>query len=131
MVLVDTSVWIDFFAGRKTKQCELLKTAIQKNEDLCVSGVVLTEVLQGIKRDKDFEKISCILNDLIYISEQKTTHILAAKIYRSLRRNGVTIRKPIDCIIAATCMEQSAFILHNDRDFKFIADNFPIQEYNP
>jgi len=129
MIVVDTSVWIDFLAGKQTPNCLLLKSAINKSEDLCVCGVVITEVLQGIRQDKDFEKVFQILNDLIYLSEQKTTHILAAKIYRSLRKNGKTIRKPIDCIIAATCIENSAFILHNDRDFEFISEYFPLQKY--
>ncbi len=130
MILVDTSVWIDFLAGRKTKSCKLLKSAIENYEDICVSGVIMTEVLQGVKLDKDFKRIHEILNDLVYLPEQKTTHVLAAKIYRSLRKNGKTIRKPIDCIIAATCIENSAFILHNDRDFDFISKHFPLQKYS-
>lgn len=129
MIIIDTSVWIDFLAGKQTPNCQLLKSAIEKSEDICVSGVIITEVLQGIRHDKDFEKVYQILNDLIYLSEQKTTHILAAKIYRLLRKKGKTIRKPIDCIIAATCIENSAFILHNDRDFDYIIEYFPLQKY--
>jgi len=96
---------------------------------LCICGVILTEVIQGIRRDKDFETVWQILDDLIYLPEQKSTHLLAAKIYRSIRKKGKTIRKPIDCIIAAICIENSSFLLHNDKDFVFISKYFPLQRF--
>ncbi len=130
MIVIDTSVWIDYFAGKKTKYSLQLKYAINQSEEFCVCGVVLTEVLQGIRLDREYEKVYRILDDLIYLPEQKSTHILAANIYRSLRKKGKTIRKPIDCIIAAICIENSAFILHNDRDFEYISKYFPLQRYS-
>lgn len=129
MILVDTSVWIDYFAGGSTPKTEQLKKAIINSEDLCICGVVMTEILQGIRKETDFNKVQKILDELIYLPEQKSTHVLAAKIYRMLRKKGKTIRKPIDCIIAATCIEHSAFILHNDRDFSYISKHFSLQEY--
>lgn len=129
MIVVDTTVWIDFFASIVNPSTILLKSAIHSSEDLCVCGVIVTEVLQGIRHEKQYHKVAEILNDLIYLPEQKSTHILAATIYRSLRKKGKTIRKPIDCIIAAVCIENSAFILHNDRDFEYISNFFPLQRY--
>jgi predicted nucleic acid-binding protein len=129
MIIIDTSVWIDFFSGKQTKDSLLLKNAINNSEDLCICGVILTEVLQGIRNEKEFKKVYQILNDLIYYPENKSTFLLAVEIYRSMRKKGKTIRKPIDCIIAATCIENSAFILHCDRDFEYISENFPLQRY--
>ncbi len=129
MIFVDTSVWIDYFAGKKNIYSTHLTSTINNSEDLCICGVILTEVLQGIRNDKDFKKVYRILNDLTYLPKQKSTYLLAAKMYRSLRKKGKTIRKPIDCIIAAICIEYSVFILHNDRDFEFISEYFPLQRF--
>ena len=129
MILVDTSVWIDYFAGTKNNYCTCLKTAIMNSEDLCTCGVIFTEVLQGIRHDKEFDKVLQVIDDLLYLPQQKSTHILAAEIYRFLRKKGKTIRKPIDCIIAAVSIENSAFILHNDKDFVVIAKHFPLQRF--
>jgi predicted nucleic acid-binding protein len=127
MTLVDTTVWIDFFAGRKTKQIEHFEKLIEDGEDVAICGVIITEILQGIREDKVFIKTHSVLDDLIYVSTTKETHLLAAQIYRGSRKRGLTIRKPIDCIIAATCIENSMFILHNDRDFDNICKHFPLQ----
>ena len=129
MILVDTSVWIDHFTGAKNRYYICLKSAIKNSEDLCICGVILTEVLQGIRRDREFEKVLRILDELLYLAQQKSTHILAAEMYRFLRKKGKTIRKPIDCIIAAISMENSAHILHNDKDFEVISKYFPLQRF--
>ncbi len=130
MIVVDTSVWIDYFAGKGARGSLDLKNAIVNAEDLCICGVIATEVLQGIRDDAEFDKVCRILDELIYLPQKKSTHLLAATIYRSLRKHGKTIRKPIDCIIAAVCIENSAFLLHNDRDFVSIAGYFPLQRYS-
>jgi predicted nucleic acid-binding protein len=129
VIVVDTSVWIDYFAGKDTRGSIDLKNAIGNAEDLCICGVIITEVLQGIRDDSDFGTVCRILEELLYLSQEKSTHLLAATIYRSLRKHGKTIRKPIDCIIAAVCIEHSALLLHNDRDFDNIAGYFPLQRY--
>ncbi|MBN1308191.1 MAG: PIN domain-containing protein [Chitinispirillaceae bacterium] len=129
MILVDTSVWIDYFAGNRTAGVSILKSAIADSEDLGICGVVFTEVLQGIRTDEEFDRVQMILDDLIYLPQEKSTHFLAATISRAMGKKGKTIRKPIDCIIAALCIENSIFLLHNDRDFDFIAGKFPLQCY--
>ena len=129
MILVDTSVWVDYFHGKKAAHCTHLKAAIHNNEDLCVCGIVMTEILQGIRKDTDCKKVQQILDDLLYLPAQKSTYLSAAKMYRSLRKKGRTIRKPVDCIIASICIENSSFLLHNDKDFEFIAEKFPLQRY--
>jgi predicted nucleic acid-binding protein len=127
VILVDTSVWIDFFAGIESQSLNKLSNAINNGEDLCICGVIMTEVLQGIRDDRHFEIVLNTFKNLITVPITENTYINAAKIYRTCRKKGLTIRSPIDCIIAATCIENSAFLLHNDRDFDTIARYFPLE----
>ena len=127
MVLVDTSVWIDFFAGRDLPHVERLGDLINKGEDLCVCGVILAEVLQGIREEREYRKTKAYLEDLIYLDLPRKVYLEAASIYRSLRAGGLTIRNTVDCLIAAACIEHDAILLHNDRDFDAISRRFPLQ----
>ena len=126
-MLVDTSVWIDFFAARNTAQVAVLESSIDQREDLCLCGVVLTEVLQGIRDDKQYKQTESVLSNLIYLPMDQSTFLLAANIYRTLRSRGITIRNSVDCMIAAVCIEHKADLLHNDRDFDHIADVSDLQ----
>ena len=123
MVLVDTTVWVDFFSDRPEPHVEMLQDLIEKNKDLCLCGVILTEVLQGIRHDSDYRRVKNHFEALILLPMQQTTFILAADIYRSLRKKGITIRKPIDCMIASVALEYNLPLLHNDRDFERIAQH--------
>jgi len=126
MTLVDTTVWIDIFSGRKTAQVAMLESLIDKREDICLCGVILTEVLQGIRNDKEYKKTKSVLSDLIFFPMTYETFLLAANIYRTLRVKGVTIRNSVDCMIAAVCIENNVRLLHNDRDFDLIAQHFDL-----
>lgn len=126
-MLVDTSIWIDFFAARNTAQVAVLESSIDQREDLCLCGVVLTEVLQGIRDDKQYKQTESVLSNLIYLPMDQSTFLLAANIYRTLRSRGITIRNSVDCMIAAVCIEHKADLLHNDRDFDHIADVSDLQ----
>ena len=117
MITVDTSVWIDYFAGRETWQIDRLRQFIQAEEDLCVCGIIWTEILQGIRSEKEYHNVKTYFSDLLYLQTSKLTYIAAADLYRSLRKKGVTIRKSNDCVIAATCIHESIPLLHNDKDF--------------
>lgn len=88
MTLVDTSVWIDFFAARNTLQVTTLESFIDQREDLCLCGVILTEVLQGIRDDKQHEQTESVLSNLIFLPMDRSTFLFAANIYRSLRSRG-------------------------------------------
>jgi len=118
MVLVDTSVWIDFFTGRRAAHVKKLEIMIADGEDICICGVVLTEILQGIRMDREYRKIKEHLDALIYLPVSRQTFITAADMYRKMRKKGITIRRPVDCIIGACAVEHDAGLLHNDRDFK-------------
>jgi len=121
MVLVDTTVWIDFFADRSEPRVTAVQELNENEEDLCLCGVILAEVLQGIRSDADYIKTKDYFADLIFLPMGQATFMRAAELYRSLRKRGVTIRKPIDCMIAAVAIEHDIRLLHNDRDFDFIA----------
>jgi len=126
MTAVDTSVWIDLFAGRDTPEVVTLQALISEREDICICGVILTEVLQGIRDERAYRRTEAILSNLIFLPMARETFLLAARIYRSLRAQGITIRNTVDCMIAAVCMAHNARLLHNDRDFDFIAANLDL-----
>ena len=126
MILVDTSVWIDIFSGHNTAHVVMLESLIESREDICLCGFVLTEILQGIRNDKEFKETESVLSDLIFLPMTYETFLLAASIYRTLRVKGATIRNSVDCMIAAVCIENNVRLLHNDRDFDQIAEHFDL-----
>ena len=127
MILVDTSVWIDFFAGRNLPNVDVLEQCILDNEDLALCGIILTEILQGIADDTTHRRVRRYLSPLIMLPMPETVFVRAADIYRKLRKQGITIRKSNDCIIAATALEHHCQLLHNDKDFSPIAKHFPLK----
>ena len=97
MILVDTSVWIDFLNGTNSRHRRLLHKLIEDEADLSLTGIVLTEILQGIKADKDFQQVKNILMEFpIYQPEGTETYLKAADIDRQCRTKGKTVRKTID-----------------------------------
>lgn len=121
MILIDTTVWIDFLNGVDTPQVKKLTELIESG-DICISGIILTEVLQGIKDNKEFEEVKNLLTDIpIYETRGIYTYLHAAQIYRKCRKEGYTVRKTIDCVISAIALENDLALLHNDRDFDLIA----------
>ena len=121
MVLVDTTVWIDFFADRPAPHVAKLRELIENDEDLCLCGVILAETLQGIRSDAEYRRTKDRLDSLICFPMHQATFLRAASLYRSLRKKGITVRKPVDCMIAAVAIEYDLRLLHNDRDFDNIA----------
>jgi predicted nucleic acid-binding protein len=117
MVLIDTTVWIDFFAGRQLPHVTVLELLIKDREDICICGIILTEVLQGIRAKNEFRKTKELFNTMVFLPMPYSVFLGAAEIYRSLRRKGITIRNSIDCMIASVAIENDMVLLHNDRDF--------------
>ena len=105
MILVDTSVWIDFFGGSDTKQSIELEALIENEEDIAICGINLTEILQGIADEMTFRRVHRQISGIILLPLIEKTFLDAATLYRTLRSKGVTIRKTNDCIIAASAME--------------------------
>jgi len=117
MIVVDSSVWIDYFNGKVTKQTDLLDYFLD-NELVVIGDIILTEVLQGFQNDKDFNKARKLLDSLMFKEMLgKGLAIKSAENYRRLRKNGITTRKTIDVIIATFCIANNLPLLHSDRDF--------------
>ena len=117
MILVDSSVWIDYFRGVSTPQSEMLD-ALLGNEPLAIGDLILLEVLQGFGSDRDFNQARKLLTSLAVIDMGgKDIAIQAARNFRALRALGVTVRKTIDTVIATRCIESRLPLLFSDRDF--------------
>ena len=127
MTVVDTSVWIDLFAGRDSPHVTVLESLIEDRDDICLCGIILTEVLQGIRDDKEYSETESMLANLILLPMTRETFLLAANIYRTLRTRGITMRNSVDCMIATVCIENNARLLHNDRDFDLLAAQSELQ----
>jgi predicted nucleic acid-binding protein len=123
MILVDTSIWIDFLRGENSSERRLLHKLIEDEEEISITGIVLTEILQGIKEDKKYQITkNYLLKFPMYEPSGINTYIDAARIYRECRNNGKTVRSTIDCIVAAICLENDLSILHKDRDYDIIQE---------
>lgn len=127
MVMADTTVWIDFFSGKSPKHVMILENLIEDREDICICGIILTEILQGIREDAAYRKTKQLLGNLVFLPMQYSSFVLAAEIYRKLRRKGITIRKTMDCMIAAVALEHDVPLVHNDRDFIPIEKHFGLR----
>ena len=117
MILVDSSVWIDYFIGRDTGETDFLDSALG-TDTICIGDIILAEVLQGFKEDKDFRTAKEILTGLpIYQIMTPELALKGAANYRILRKQGITIRKSVDVWIATFCIGNKLPLLFSDRDF--------------
>jgi hypothetical protein len=117
MLIVDSTVWIDYFNGVENPQTDHLHQIADKTPIL-IGDLILAEVLQGFRNDADFEKARRAFGK--YIQVEMVTPELAlqsARNYRMLRSKGVAVRKTIDSLIATYCIENEHELLHNDSDF--------------
>jgi predicted nucleic acid-binding protein len=131
MILVDSSVWIDYFNGKQSWQTDLLDHMLS-NVPIIMGDLILTEVLQGFKSDKDYKTAKNYLDKLPFRQMGGyNVAIQSAQNYRQLRKAGVTVRKTIDMIIATFCIIEGLTLLHDDRDFDPIASHFPLKAFVP
>ncbi|WP_202020388.1 type II toxin-antitoxin system VapC family toxin [Mucilaginibacter mali] len=122
-ILIDTSVWINFFKNIKTPACDFLENNIG-NMIITTCPTITQEVLQGIVSDKEEKKIKAYFDSFDRLVEEPYQIAMeAAELYRYLRKHGVTIRKPNDCLIAMYAIKNNIRLLNDDRDFTFIADH--------
>ena len=118
MILVDSSVWIDYFNGKVTDKTNWLDSAIGDKE-IIVGDIILTEVLQGFQNDNDFRTAQNLLLDFQFMEMVgQELAIKSAMNYRFLRKHGVTVRKTIDVMIGTFCIHYRFSLLHDDRDFE-------------
>ena len=117
MILVDSSVWIDYFNGNKTSQTDWLDSSLGNTASI-VGDLILTEVLQGFENDKDFKIARDLLLGIPFMPMGgRVLALESAMNYRLLRRKGVTVRKTIDIMIGTFCIHNQLILLHCDRDF--------------
>lgn len=117
MILVDSSVWVDYFNGQATRETDFLDDLLG-TEPVAIGDLILAEVLQGFRSDADYAAARELLASLTtYDLLGATLAIKTADNYRALRRRGVTVRKTIDAIIATFCIERRTPLLYSDRDF--------------
>ena len=117
MILVDSSVWIDYFRGTATPQAERLDSLLG-TEPVATGDLILTEVLQGFVSDRDFTQAKKLLTSLVVVDlVGQDIAIQAAKNFRVLKTQGITVRKTIDTVIATRCIKSRLSLLYSDRDF--------------
>jgi predicted nucleic acid-binding protein len=123
MVLVDTSVWIDYLGGRQTGPVANLRNALAHREPVALTDLIYLEILQGVRDNRAFRRIERSLGRQIFLGplHKLRTYADAARLYRRCREAGITPRSTLDCLIAILAIEHRARLLHDDRDYEQIA----------
>ena len=127
MIVVDSSVWIDYFNGVETRETALLEGVLGRRP-IVVGDLILVEVLQGFRAEQDVRRARAALDTLIFESMVgRDMALKSASNYRALRAKGVTVRRTIDMLIATFCMEKEHSLLHSDRDFDPIEEHLGLE----
>jgi predicted nucleic acid-binding protein len=132
VIVVDTTVWIDFLEARGTAFDRHLTELLERDAPLALVDIVYCEVLQGIRDDDTYQRTRTdLLAHPILRPRGLETFETAANLFRAARRRGLTVRRSVDCLIAATCLEAGAELYHNDRDFDVLARVSDLTIYRP
>jgi predicted nucleic acid-binding protein len=127
VILVDSSVWIDYFNGSITPATERLDRLLGR-ESLAIGDLILTEVLQGFAEEREFSLAERMLTSIEVVGlGGREIAIQAAENFRTLRKAGITVRKTIDTLIATRCIESGYELLHDDRDFEPFAKHLGLR----
>ena len=131
MLLVDTSVWIDYLRGIPTESVEKFQRILNETQPFGITSLIYQEVLQGTDSDVSFARLDAYLRTQRFYHpvDPLTTYTEAARIYYRCRRAGITIRSTADCLIAQVAIENDLLLLHSDRDFTEIASVIPELEF--
>jgi predicted nucleic acid-binding protein len=127
MILIDTSIWINIFRD-KTQQYSQRFYGYIGEQDIVLTRFQQMELLQGCRDEREWGLLSDYLDGQDYIEMQPTTWSAAARIYYDLRKQGYTVRSPIDCCIAQLAMENQLLLVHDDRDFITISQVVPLNQ---
>jgi hypothetical protein len=131
VILVDTSVWIDYFRGTPTPQADELDALLDR-EPLVTGDLILAELLQGFGTDRDFNRARKLLASLIVVDlGGQEVAIQAARNFRALRARGTTVRKTIDAVIATRCITSGFALLYSDRAFDPFVQHLGLRSANP
>ena len=124
IILVDTSVWIDFFNSYESQETQTLLDLIDQEMEIATCGVVVAEFMQGIRDKNTLKALDQQFRDMQWLTPREPdTYLEAAVLFRALRNQGITIRSTIDCLIARLAYENNASLLSRDRDLKMIIDS--------
>ncbi len=128
MIVVDTSVWIDFFRGTSTSKVDRFVALVDEDAGIAITDVILTEILQGLRSESDVRRVE---RRLALFEVLRLDHLedfrRAAALYRGARRKGITIRRTLDCLIASVCIREEVPLLHADADFDRLASCSDLQ----
>jgi predicted nucleic acid-binding protein len=128
VIVVDTSVWIDVLNDTSAPQAAKCVELIEAGQPVALTDVILTEILQGLRSDREASRVERHLRAFpILRLAELDDFVLAAGLYRAARRAGVTIRKTLDCLIAAPCVRTGVPLLHADADFDRLAACTPLR----
>jgi predicted nucleic acid-binding protein len=131
VILVDSSVWIDYFRGDVSPQAEKLDSLLG-TEPIATGDLILAEVLQGFVSDQDFNQAKKLLTSLVVVDlAGQEIAIKAARNFRALRELGITVRKTIDTLIATRCIESKLTLLYSDRDFDPFVEHLGLKSALP
>lgn len=123
-ILVDSSVWADFFNGYPSPEKRALAALFPSDHEVCTCGVVVAEVFQGLRQDKGRAQLSELFRDLTFLEPSGIDfYFRAAHLYRSLRKRGKTVRSTIDCVIAVFAEEHGCSLLARDGDMDVILES--------
>ena len=129
-ILVDTSVWIDFLNDYPSQEQETLAGLLAGDDEICTCGVILTEVFQGLRRERGRKAFEALFRELTFLElAGMDPYFRAAELYRTLRQGGVTARSTIDCLIAITAELGGCRLLARDRDMTAIARSGLLQGF--
>jgi predicted nucleic acid-binding protein len=129
MILVDSSVWIDYFNGKDTQEVNTL-VRILGSELIITGDLIITEVLQGFGKDNDVETAEMLFNYMeCFTLAGKDIAMKSAEYYRYLRKRGITLRKTIDVIIGTFCIENNVALMHSDKDFDPMENHLGLKIY--
>ena len=132
MIVVDTSVWIEFFKGTGSSFDQHLAELIRVDAPIALTEVIYCEVLQGIRDDSVHARVREILQAFpVLLLDGLRSADRAVALYRACRRRGLTIRSTVDCLIAAVCLDAGAELFHHDRDFDVLAKVADLKLYRP
>lgn len=131
VTVVDSNTWGDYFNGFGTPYVERLEHALVSEEDIAILPIIVTEVLEGFRSISGFDSACDVLTGLPIIEPDLDCHVRAAKLFRRLRAEGVTVRGAVDCVIAQVCIDSGLMLLSPDSDFKLIARHAKLDLWAP
>jgi predicted nucleic acid-binding protein len=131
VVIVDTTVWVDYLRGTRNPETDWLDREADQ-ERLGLTDLILCEVLQGVRSDREFRRVrEELLKFELFEAGGERLAVAAAQNFRSIREKGRTVRKTIDCLIAAFCLANGHALLHRDRNFDAFEQNLGLTVLHP